>query len=397
MPRLTKTVHAYRTKLMNDLMDELSVDALVFTTPDFFQFASNFQLDVWPWERPVLLIVPRHGESFAVMNELSINHMRMCQEKETVWLRDITYYSEHPRVTNRLPLLPQLPEATASVLRDHGLARARLAWDGGAVQLLSAAQRLLPQLTLQPALAELRSLRWVKHPEELAIMRALGALTDWTQDRYRENFKVGRRVQELDHAMSALMCEEAARRFPGEDFEVMKCWTLSGPASASPHGDGAACGATIEKGHTIVNFVLPRLNGYYVENERTWFCGAPSEEQARLFLVASEATNAAVDAARPGRRVCDMDAAAQAVIEKAGYGQYIMHRTGHGVGLMLHEYPEDIAFNTRPLQAGEVYSAEPAMYVYGLGGFRLDDTVIVGEEPEVIVSTPKTLEYATVG
>jgi Xaa-Pro aminopeptidase/Xaa-Pro dipeptidase len=64
---------------------------------------------------------------------------------------------------------------------------------------------------------------------------------------------------------------------------------------------------------------------------------------------------------------------------------------------MLHEYPEDMAFNTRALLAGEVYSAEPGLYVYGLGGFRLDDTVIVGDAPEVIVQTPKTLAYATVG
>ena len=63
---------------------------------------------------------------------------------------------------------------------------------------------------------------------------------------------------------------------------------------------------------------------------------------------------------------------------------------------MLHEYPEDMAFNTRPLLAGEVYSSEPGLCVYGLGGFRLDDTVVVGEVPEVMVKTPKTLSYATV-
>lgn len=227
-------------------------------------------------------------------------------------------------------------------------------------------------------------------------MRELGALTDWVQDRYRESIRPGRLVQELDHAMAALMVEEAARRFPGEDFDILKCWTLTGPASASPHGDGAACGSRIAEGDTIVNLILPRLNGLYVENERTWFCGRPGDEQARLYQVAARATDAAVASAVPGRRVCDMDAAAQAVIEAAGCGQYVFHRTGHAVGLMLHEYPEDMAFNTRALLAGEVYSSEPGLYVYGLGGFRLDDTVIVGEVPEVIVKMPKTLEYATV-
>lgn len=395
MAHLTKAVHDYRLAAMHRLMDKLRVDALVFGTPDFFQYATNFQLDVWPWERPVFVVVPRNGDTFAVMNELSTNHMRFATEKGTVWLADITYYSEHPRVSNRLPLPAQLPEVVAALLGARGLGMSRIAVD---VQhpILAGAQRYLPELTLRPAMAEMRSLRWVKHAEELQVMRELGALTDWVQDRYRENFRPGRLVQELDHAMAALMSEEAARRFPGEDFDILKCWTLTGPASASPHGDGAGCGARICAGDTIVNLVLPRLNGLYVENERTWFCGRPGGEQARLYQVAAKATDAAVAAAVVGKRVCDLDAAAQAVIEQAGCGDYVFHRTGHAVGLMLHEYPEDMAFNTRPLLAGEVYSAEPGLYVYGLGGFRLDDTVVVGDQPEVIIKTPKTLEFATV-
>lgn len=395
MPHLTKAVHEYRLASMRKLMDRLRVDALVFGTPDFFQFATNFQLDVWPWERPVFVVVPRNGDTFAVMNELSTNHMRFATEKGKVWLSDITYYAEHPRIANRLPLVPQLPEVVAGLLAEKGLGMSRIAVDV-AHPILTAAQRYLPELTLRPSMGDMRGLRWVKHPEELQVMRELGALTDWVQDRYRENIRAGRLVQELDHAMAALMVEEAARRFPGEDFDILKCWTLSGPASASPHGDGAACGARISAGDTIVNLVLPRLNGLYVENERTWFCGKPTDQQARLYSVAAEATDAAVAAAVLGKRVCDMDAAALQVIERADCAQYVFHRTGHAVGLMLHEYPEDMAFNTRPMLAGEVYSAEPGLYVYGLGGFRLDDTVIVGERPEVIVKTPKTLAYATV-
>ncbi|WER48739.1 M24 family metallopeptidase [Cupriavidus sp. WKF15] len=395
MAYLSKAVHDYRLAAMHRLMDRLRVDALVFGTPDFFQYATNFQLDVWPWERPVFVVVPRNGETFAVMNELSTNHLRFAASKGTVWLTDVTFYAEHPRMSNRLPLPAQLPEVVAAMLGAKGLGMSRIAVD---VQhpILAGAQRYLPELTLRQSLAEMRSLRWVKHAEEHQVMRNLAALTDWVQDRYRENIRAGRLVQELDHAMAALMVEEAARRFPGEDFDILKCWTLTGPASASPHGDGAACGARIARGDTIVNLVLPRLNGLHVENERTWFCGQPDAEQSRLYQVAAQATDAAVAAAVVGNRVCDMDAAAQAVIEAAGCGQYVFHRTGHAVGLLLHEYPEDMAFNTRALLAGEVYSSEPGLYVYGLGGFRLDDTVIVGDKPEVIVNTPKTLEYATV-
>jgi Xaa-Pro aminopeptidase len=190
--------------------------------------------------------------------------------------------------------------------------------------------------------------------------------------------------------------EEGARRFPGENLEVLRCWTLSGPASASPHGDGASCGARIAAGHGLVNIVVPRLNGLVVENERTWFCGKPNTDQAKYYEVARAANEAALAAAVTGQPVSGIDAAAQQVIERAGCADLIRHRTGHGMGIIGHEYPEDMAFNHRPLLTDEVYSAEPGIYAYGLGGFRLDDSVVVGPVPEVLTQTPKTLAYATI-
>lgn len=395
MPLLTKAVWDSRYRKMTALMDTLHVDALIFTSSDFFQFATNFHTDVLPWERPIFAVVPRNGTPFLVMNELSTNHMRFSQEKGKVWITDISYYAEHPKLSQRLPLLGQVPELLAERLAGAGLARSRIAVEGGSA-MLAAAARLLPELTLRPATAECRSLRWQKHPEELAVMAAIGSLSDWVQDRYRENIRPGRLVQELDFAMASLFVQEAAERFPGEHFEVIRCWTLSGPASASPHGDGASCGARIRQGDVLVNIVIPRLNGLAIENERTWFCGQPADEQVKLWTAARNANEAAIAAARTGNPVSAIDAAAQAEIEKAGFGELIRHRTGHAIGIIHHEYPEDMAFCHRPLLDDEVYSAEPGIYAYGIGGFRLDDTVVVGQVPRTLTSTPKTLEYATV-
>lgn len=94
--------------------------------------------------------------------------------------------------------------------------------------------------------------------------------------------------------------------------------------------------------------------------------------------------------------MCGVDAAAQAVIEKAGFGANILHRTGHGMGTILQRFPEDMAFNTRPLLAGEVYSAEPGIYIWGLGGFRHDDTIVVGDVAESLTKAPKDLKSQTV-
>lgn len=396
MPKLTQAVWRYRHDKMIRLMDELAVDALVFTTADFFQFATNFHTDVQPWERPIFAVVPRQGEGFLVMNELSTNHMRFSTEAGKVWLTDVSFYAEHPMVQDRLPLVFQLPEILAERLGRAGLRRSRIALDAGS-GVMAAVQRLLPNLGVRVATAELRSLRWQKHGEELAVMQAMAELTDWLQDRYREAIKPGRLVQEMDCAMASLFVQEAAERFPGEQFEVVRCWTLSGPASASPHGDGASCGARIHEGDVLVNIVIPRLNGLTIENERTWFCGRPDDQKTALWTAARDATDAAIGAAVTGRPVCAIDAAAQAVIERAGFAHCIRHRTGHAIGIVHHEYPEDMAFSQRPLLDNEVYSAEPGLYVYGVGGFRIDDTVVVGATPRVLTATPKSLEYATVG
>ena len=97
MPKLTQAVWQYRYDKMTSMMDELAVDAVIFTSADFFQFATNFHTDVLPWERPIFAIVPRNGTPFLVMNELSTHHMQFSQEQGKVWITDISYYAEHPR------------------------------------------------------------------------------------------------------------------------------------------------------------------------------------------------------------------------------------------------------------------------------------------------------------
>ena len=394
MAFLTRNTFDYRRRLMGKMMEADALDALAFLGSDFFQWATNFHVDVQTWERPIAIIVPREGEAFAIMNELSTNHLRLALERGTMWVGEVTIYSEHPRLGHRLPLRSQWAEAVIDLLRQHGLGAGRIGVESAGGPLARPAA-LLPDLKLVPCLPQLRELRFVKCGEELQVHRDAGALSDWGQARYLENIWPGRRLQELDFTLAAMICEEAARRFPGENAEI-RCMTLSGPASASPHGDGMPTGATVERGHGIVNICNIRLNGMMTENERTFFLGKPSNEQAALYETARAANEAGVAAAVAGNPVSAIDAAAQAVIEKAGWGDHILHRTGHGMGVQGHEYPDDMPFCHRPLLEGEVYSVEPGIYVYGLGGFRIDDTVVIGQSPEVITQAPRDIDTNTI-
>jgi len=394
MPFLGRATFDHRLGMMRALMDRNGYDALGFTSGDFFQFATNFHTDVQTWERPILVVVPREGAPFCILCELSTHHWRFAHEAGRLWLADVTFYAEHPRVTGRTWLAPQWSEMCAEILKARGLARARIGLDGMPGPL-ARVPALLPGLRLETCLADMRALRWVKCAEELDVLRAAAGLSDWAQDRYREHIRPGRLVQELDFAIAALMAEEAARRFPGENCEI-RTWTLAGPASSAPHGDGAPTGARIEAGHVLVNIVIPRLNGLVVENERTWFCAKPSAEQVRLFEATTAANAAAIERFVTGGSLAAVDAASQQVYERAGLAHLIRHRTGHGMGTLGHEFPEDMAFNPRPLLENEVYSCEPGIYAWGIGGFRHDDTVVVGEKPEVLTKAPKDLASQTV-
>lgn len=393
MPTLGPATQRHRLELMRRLMDREDVDALAFTTSAYFQFATNFSTDVRPWERPVVCVVPRDGTPFAILNELSLHHWRFRSEAGQLWVSDATFYTEHPSVREPgLPLITQWTALFADRLLRAGLGKSRVGFEGS---LPGHLQELAPSVRLLDLGLKCRALRLVKHAEEIAVMREAASLADWTQARYRENIRPGRLVQELDAAMAALAYAEAVRRFPGEELQ-MSCFTLSGPASCAPHGDGRSVGSRIEAGHVLVNIVEPRLNGLVIENERTWFCGKPTARQVRLFEAARHATIAACEAAVTGNPVRAMDEAARGVFESAGFSDLIRHRTGHGMGLECHEYPEDTALNTRSLMENEVYSAEPGLYEWGLGGFRHDDTVVVGAKPDILTRSPKDLASQTI-
>lgn len=388
---LSTDVFEHRLKALREMMSRKSLDAVILFGPDS-EFYTNWIVDVAVWERPIAVVVPKEGEIFGVLHSLSTNHFRFALERNSTWLKDVEFYFEHRR--DGVRLFDGFHAHVADRLRARGLDSARFGYDSAPAHM----QKILTSLgsgQMAPVHDDLCTLRFVKHPEELNLMREAAAISDWLQDRYRENIRAGRLMQELDLEMNRQAIVESARRFPGQNCE-WRIYTLRGGHSASPHGNGAQTGVVIEEGDGLVNIIIPRLNGCTVENERTWFCGRPSAEQQKAFGVAVEAQQAAIDAMRPGNPVCEIDIAARKVIEGAGYGDNILHRTGHGVGMRGHEYPADTAFNTRPLMKNEIYSAEPGIYIWGIGGFRMDDTVVVNDTPEVLTKAPKDLESQTV-
>src|ERR1700735_1211254 len=103
MATLGPATRDHRLRLMRDLMDRERVDALAFTTAAFFQFATNFSTDVRPWERPIVCLIPRNGQPFVLLNELSKHHWRFRCESQKLWVGDASFYAEHPTAAGRSP------------------------------------------------------------------------------------------------------------------------------------------------------------------------------------------------------------------------------------------------------------------------------------------------------
>jgi Xaa-Pro aminopeptidase len=119
------------------------------------------------------------------------------------------------------------------------------------------------------------------------------------------------------------------------------------------------------------------VDGYCSDITRTVFAGEPTEEQRRVYDVVRSAQQAAFEAVRPGAAAQDVDRAARAVIVEAGYGDAFVHRTGHGIGLEVHEPPYIVEGDETLLAAGMTFSDEPGIYLDGRFGVRIEDQVLV--------------------
>lgn len=368
-----------------DLEGAVILDALNFA------YLSGFHLDVDTWERPVVLVIPRAGPTTAIITELSSHAWELARSEAMVIPDRVVVYREHSHAPEAEPTIAQWTQMTRQMLRNAGISRLIGSDRPDGTKPIAEADAEV--MDVEPAI---RNMRRVKSRAELGILRRSGEITDWAQERYRERLRPGRYIQEVDHEIATLLEIRAAEEFPKSHFKLLVI-SFSGPDSAYPHGRCGWPSQKIVDGHPVITNVAFRIDGLGVENERTWSVGAPTARFRNAFGVAAAAQLAGVAACAAGRPYSEIDASAQAVIADAGMGRYSIHRSGHGVGLGLHEYPADTAFNQTPMLADEVMAVEPGVYIPGLGGFRHSDTLVIGARgPEVLTQFPRDVESLTI-
>ena len=219
----------------------------------------------------------------------------------------------------------------------------------------------------------LRELRMRKVAAEVAALRRAGDAIDRVHARMGEWLRPGRTEAEVGADIAAAIVAEG---HASAEFVIVG----SGPNGASPHHD--VSDRVIQPGDVVViDIGGPLPDGYNSDSTRTYVLGEPSESDVvDTYAVLQRAQQAAVDAVRPGVTAESVDAAARQVIAEAGFGDRFIHRTGHGIGLDVHEEPYIVAGNKLPLEPGMAFSVEPGIYLPGRWGARIEDIVVVTED-----------------
>jgi Xaa-Pro aminopeptidase len=348
-------VHAAR-----DLAGDLGIDALVVTPGSDLRYLCGYSAHAM--ERLTALVVPARGEPFLVVPRLEAPMVDASPAgalglQVRAWDETDDAFAVLAReVTGRLGADPARIAVGNRTWAEHAL----------------GVQRALPGSALELAAPVVDRLRMVKDAAEVEELAAAGAAIDRVHARMASILRVGRTEAEVGADIAAAILEEG---HVGVDFTIVG----SGPNGASPHHDVSA--RVVEAGDVVVvDIGGETATGYRSDCTRTYAVGErPGAEVAEWYGVLQRAQAAATAAVRPGVPAAEIDAVARRVNTDAGYGEYFIHRTGHGIGLDTHEAPYLVEGNDLPLAAGMAFSIEPGIYLPGRCGARIEDIVVCTE------------------
>lgn len=230
----------------------------------------------------------------------------------------------------------------------------------------------LPQVTVKNGSAPVDRARMCKDGEEIRLLRESSRLNDIAVTRTIAGIREGMTEKELGNLYIRIAEElspEGSAFAPNTSF---------GPNTADSHHNNTL--DTLKRGDNVLIDVGLLYGRYFSDMTRTVFLGNASDEQKRLYDVVRRANEAGRAAVRPGVPMSAFDAAARKVIDDAGYGQYFLTRTGHGIGLECHEFPDNSPACQILAQPGMCFSVEPSVSLAGRFGIRVEDLVLVTED-----------------
>lgn len=225
--------------------------------------------------------------------------------------------------------------------------------------------------------------RIIKNNDELSYITKAAYLVDETFKNLCKETLTGKSEKEIAALIDYIMRSLGSK---GSSFETIVAISEN---AANPHH--VPNDRVVKKGDSIVLDFGAICNGYSSDITRTVFIGKPDCERKKIYNIVKKAQYNAINAVVEGRSIKEIDIAARKTIEQYGYGQYFIHRTGHGIGLDVHEEPYITAENDEILMNGMVFTIEPGIYIDKKIGIRIEDDILVNDKACTLTKSTKEL------
>lgn len=244
-------------------------------------------------------------------------------------------------------------------------------------------QELKPEAAYSNGSMAVDGVRLIKDADEQLKMKEASRLNDEAMTVLQGRIGTGRSETAMIEELHKIYADMGT----GFSFDPIICY---GANCANPHH--SCDSTTVKAGDSVILDIGCTYAGYCSDMTRTVFYQSVSEEAEKVYNLVLKANLNAIAAVRPGVRFCDIDHAARSVIEEAGYGPYFTHRTGHAIGLEVHDFGDVSSVNEAVLEPGMIFSIEPGVYLSGNLGVRIEDLVLVTENGcEVLNKVSKEL------
>ena len=360
-----------RLSRMQDALQRASLDALALNPGPTMAYASGLTFHLM--ERPVVLVIPAKGRPALILPEFERTKGEASPLKPTLFT-----YAEDP---------VSRAETFEAAVRQLGLPGRRVGVEPLRMRVfeLRLLEAAAPKTQFLSAEEVITAVRVAKDEAELVSMRRAVHAAEAALQATIPLLKPGMTEREAASELTVQLLRA------GSDSELpFPPIVASGPNSALPHA--VPTDRRMQAGDMLVIDWGATVDSYISDLTRTLAFQPIDPELAKVHAIVLQANQAGRAAVRPGAACAEVDRAARAVIEAAGYGEFFTHRTGHGIGMEAHEPPYIRGDNEETLIAGMTFTVEPGIYLPGRGGVRIEDNVVVTPEGcEVLSSMPREL------
>ena len=355
------------------LMKEQSLDWMALVPSPSMVYLSGIHSHTS--ERPVVLFVSVEGETGIIipgLEAMKAEAVGISAENIFAWSDQEGYYGAF--------------EKAAQVL---GLAGKNIGVEALKMRVLESDMLSeIAKATVMHADNVMDTLRLSKDEDEIAAMQKAVDIAERAIEIVLPKIKIGMTEKAIASMLTQTLMDE------GADAMAFGPIVSAGPNTASPHATPTE--RPIEAGDLMIIDWGVYSGDYVSDITRTYAVGEISDEKRKIYEVVAASNAAGVAACVPGVTGAQIDKASRDVIDAAGYGEYSIHRTGHGLGMEAHEAPSLVEGNNNVLPAGSAFTVEPGVYVPGVGGARVEDDIVLTEDGHISL-TSVTRELVTVG